>query len=278
MSLLAVGMAFLAACGTETAGRGGGDGASAQGPIPWTTMQPSAVTGVRLGADGRTLSLATRVPRGPRACYHSLKAVLGEPGDGIVRVQVTFTSPSQDRGSGCTEEGTATARVTLPEPLGDRDVIVDNYTHFTAEGAEPPALRLCGELGCTPPATGCTTASYEQALMAVDAPMHTYRDDERCDGKWLVLDISWRTGPACGDSTDPACSSRLGDRWFLRATKAGWEPIVRTAAGGCADVRRREPAFPSALCASLEPLPASLHPTYAPSSPAATPGASGNSG
>ncbi|MFG3168657.1 hypothetical protein [Streptomyces sp. NPDC048200] len=74
-------------------------------------------------------------------------------------------------------------------------MIVDNYTRFTADGAEPPALRLCGKLGCTPAATGCTAASYDQALMAVGAPAHTYRNSEHCDGTWLVLDFSWRTGP-----------------------------------------------------------------------------------
>ncbi|MFF0142479.1 hypothetical protein ACFYRN_39340 [Streptomyces sp. NPDC005227] len=238
-------------------------------------MQPSAVTGVRLGKDRRTLFLDTQVPSGARACVRKLKAVLTEPATDLVRVQVTFTSPSGDRASGCTKESPSTAQVRLPEPLGDRDVIVDNYTHFTADGAEPPALRLCGNLGCTPAATGCTAASYDQALMAVGAPRHTYRNSEQCDGKWLVLDFSWRTGPACGDSTEPACMSRLGDRWFFRAKKSGWEPIIRTSAGGCGDVQRKEPAFPPPLCESLAPLPSSLHPTYPPPSPSASPDSSG---
>ncbi|MFF3878094.1 hypothetical protein [Streptomyces sp. NPDC001978] len=108
--------------------------------------------------------------------------------------------------------------------------------------------------------------------MAVDAPEHTYRDSEKCDGKWLVLDFSWRTGPACSDSTDPACSSRLGDRWFFQAKKTGWEPIVRTSAGGCRDVQRKEPTFPTSLCASLVPLSPSLHPSYPPPSASPTTG------
>ncbi|MET9902888.1 hypothetical protein [Streptomyces sp. NPDC006446] len=274
-SLCAGALLLLAACGTQVSGQESEkppSPATAE-PIPWTTMQPSAVTGVRLGTDRRTLFLITQVPSGAHACVRKLKAVLTEPTTDLVRVQVTFTSPSGDRASGCTKESTATAQVRLPEPLGDRDVIVDNYTHFTADGAKPPALRLCGKLGCTPPATGCTAASYDQALMTVGAPQHTYRNSEKCDGKWLVLDFSWRTGPACGDSTDPACSSRLGDRWFFHAKRSGWEPIIRTSAGGCRDVQRKEPAFPSPLCESLVPLPSSLHPTYPPPSPSATPGA-----
>jgi hypothetical protein len=219
-------------------------------------MAPSAVTGIRLDDGDRTLLLATQVPSGADACVRDLKAVLTEPmTDDLARVQVTFVSPSGDRSSGCTKERTATARLRLPEPLGNRDVVLSGYnTRFTRDGAEPPALRLCGELGCTPPATGCTPDSYDQALMAVDAPAHTYRDSEYCDGRWLVLDFSWRTGPACAGSSEPGCSSRLGDRWFFRAKKSGWEPFFRTTSGGCAAVQHREPDFPTSLCASLAPL------------------------
>ncbi|MEU3620163.1 hypothetical protein ABZ725_48990 [Streptomyces sp. NPDC006872] len=264
----AVAVLGLGACGTQVAGEGddGVPSASASEPLPWTTMQPSTVTGVRLGEDGRTLLIDMQVPSGACACVRELKAALTDPVKNTVRVQITFASPSGDRASGCTKETPATAKVTLPAPLGDQDVIVDNYTHFTRDGAKPPALRLCGELGCTPPATGCTPASYEQALKAVGAPQHTYRDSEKCAGEWLVMDFSWRTGPACGDTTDPACTSRLGDRWYFRATKEGWEPILEGSAGGCRQVQRREPDFPTELCESLAPLPSSLHPNYPPAS------------
>lgn len=255
--LLAVLMLFLGGCGTRVAGRDASPAASE--PAPWVTMQPSAVTGARLGDDRRTLFIDAQVPRGGRACARDLKAVYTDPlygtVPGTVHVQITFVSPLGDKDSGCGEEKTATARVGLPEPLGDRKLVVDNHTVFTADGARLPALRMCGQLGCTPPRTGCTAASYDQALMAVNAPDHTYRDSEKCDGEWLVLDFTWRTGPACDDTTNSACTSRLGDRWFYRAEKAGWKPFFRTSAGGCRDVQRREPGFPTALCASLPPLP-----------------------
>ncbi|MFF3878095.1 hypothetical protein [Streptomyces sp. NPDC001978] len=73
-----------------------------------------------------------------------LKAVITDPITDLVRVQVTFTSPSGDRASGCTKESTATAKVRLPEPLGDRDVIVDNYTRFTAMAPTRPRFA-CAE-------------------------------------------------------------------------------------------------------------------------------------
>ncbi|MCX5054157.1 MULTISPECIES: hypothetical protein [unclassified Streptomyces] len=262
----AVAVLVLGACGTQVAGRG--KSASPTGPVPWTLAQPSAVTGARLSGDGRTLLVDAQVPSGARPCVRGLKAVLTEPVENSVRVQITFSSPSGDTRSGCTKEKSATTKVRLSGPLGGREVVVDNDVQFTAEGARPPALRLCGRLGCTPPATGCTAASYDQALIAVDAPEHTYRDSQDCDGRWMVMDFSWRTGPACDGDAAPGCSSRLGDRWFFKAEKSGWVPIAEGAAGGCRTVQRREPAFPTSMCRSLAPLSPSLHPSYPPASPA----------
>ncbi|MER6185535.1 hypothetical protein [Streptomyces sp. NPDC001652] len=264
--LCAVAVLLLGACGREKAGRETEPSATA---LPWTLSAPtrSQITGAELGTDRRTVTITVEVPSGPNPCVRDLRAKLTEPVGNTVPIQVTFVSPSGDRGSGCSKTTTARARVKLPEPLGERELVV-GYPGavFTAEGARPPALRLCGDLGCTPPATGCTTGSYEQAVKAVNAPAHTYRNAEHCDGKWLVLDISWRTGPVCGDPADSACTSQLGDRWFYKAEEAGWKPFFRTATGGCQAVQDREPAFPTPLCAPLEPLSPSLHPTHSPSS------------
>lgn len=250
-----------------------GETPAATGPNAWITQAPSEVTGARLGDDQRTLTLQAKIPSGGNACVRGLKAVVTDSVAKTVWVQITYSSPPYDTDAraACKGESPATAWVRLPAPLGHRDLIVDNDVTFTADGAGLPALRMCGKLGCRPPATGCTTASYEQALIAVDAPDHTYWDSRGCDGKWLVLDFSWRTGPACGDSTGTGCSSRLGDRWFFRAEKSGWVPIVEGAAGGCRNVQRQEPAFPTSLCASLAPLSASLHPSYPPPSASTTP-------
>jgi hypothetical protein len=237
--------------------------------------QPSFVTGARLGADHRTVTLDVQVPDGPRPCMRDLKAVDTDAmygvAPGTVHVQVTFSTPSGDQRSGCTKERGTTTHVTLPAPLGDRRLVVDIDTVFTAEGATPPALRLCGKLGCDPAPTGCTPDSYDQALMAVDVPQHTIRGDTDCQGRWMVMAFSWRTGPACGDDTkDPACSSALGDRYFFRAEKSGWVPIAEGAAGGCAVVHRKAPDFPTSMCEDLAPLSTKLHPHYPPPSPSAS--------
>ncbi|WP_239078364.1 hypothetical protein [Streptomyces sp. SID9124] len=87
------------------------------------------------------------------------------------------------------------------------------------------AVLLCALaalLGCDPAPTGRTPASYEQAVHATDVPMHTGRSGEKCDGKWLMMDLPTRMGPACEGATDPACSARQATRWFYRRSPLRW--------------------------------------------------------
>ncbi|OIJ64389.1 hypothetical protein WN71_029765 [Streptomyces mangrovisoli] len=214
------------------------------------------------------------MPKGPHPCVRDLKAVYTADVSTTVHVQVTLVSPDGDRRSGCTGTATESTRTVLPQALGGRELVVDNYTVFTPDGAKPPALRLCGDLGCHPAPTGCTSDSYVQALKTVDAPNHSYQDAVDCRGKWMVMQFSWPTGAASCGGDDKGCGSRLGDRYFFRAEKSGWRPIAEGAAGGCAVVQAREPDFPASMCENLAPLPASLHPHYSPAPSAGTGSAS----
>ncbi|MEU5624963.1 hypothetical protein [Streptomyces tendae] len=257
--LSAVGVLLLGACGTLRAGADGAATATAlTEPMEsgrWQTFAPIRVTAARLADDRRTLSVDAEVPGPGKTCTRDVKAVVTDASDRTVWVQVTYSghaggSPRTD----CRTTATVTAKVRLPSPLGHRVLSVDNFTASTADGADPPHLRLCGELGCHPAPTGCTPASYDQAVMALDVPNHTSRGDERCDGKWLVFDVSSRMGPACPEGSGPGCGASLNDRWFFRAEKSGWKPIARSTKGGCTDVHGIEPDFPAALCADLPPL------------------------
>ncbi|MER5952042.1 hypothetical protein ABT127_38990 [Streptomyces sp. NPDC001904] len=251
--LSAVAVLLLGACGTLRAGPGGGPATPSQSPH-WQTFAPIGVTAARLTADGRTLSVVAEVPEGGKTCVRDLKAAVTSTSDRTVWVQVTYASLTGDPDAHCTGTTTGTAQVRLPSALGHRELSVDNDTTFTADDAALPQLRLCGDLGCHPAPTGCTPASYDQAVMALDVPDHTQRGDEHCDGKWLVFDVSSRMGPACPEGEAPGCGASLSDRWFFRAQKSGWTPVARGRRGGCADVHRVEPAFPAALCAGLPPL------------------------
>ncbi|MFE1950011.1 hypothetical protein ACFW9D_06015 [Streptomyces sp. NPDC059524] len=251
--LSAVGVLLLGACGTLRAGSGG-TATPTESARP-QTFAPFRVTAARLADDRRTLTVDADVPGPGKTCARDLKAVVTDTSDRTVWVQVTFSAltggaPHDD----CRGTATATAQVRLPSPLGHRELAMDTHTVFTMDDAHLPDLRLCGERGCHPAPTGCTPASYDQAVAALDVPNHTSRGEEHCDGKWLVFDVSSRMGPACPEGAGPGCGASLGDRWFFKAEKAGWKPVARGTKGGCVDVHRVEPAFPSALCADLPPL------------------------
>ncbi|MBO1336455.1 hypothetical protein [Streptomyces sp. VRA16 Mangrove soil] len=253
--LCAVGALVLAACGTQHAGAAGAGGTASATPARWQTYAPTDVRAARLAADGRTLTLTPTVPNvegSGSPCYRNLKAVVTSTSDRTVWVQVTYETGGVP--DCVARERTATVRTRLPAPLGKRVLSVDGLRTFTADAATAPDLRLCGELGCHPAPTGCTPASYDQAVAALDVPNHTSRGEEHCDGKWLVFDVSSLVGPACPKGAAPGCGASIGDRWFFRAEKSGWKPIARGVKGGCTDVHRIEPAFPAALCADLPPL------------------------
>ncbi|MEW1693558.1 hypothetical protein ACIQOF_35765 [Streptomyces sp. NPDC091265] len=248
--LSVVAVLLLSACGTQRAGTGA---PTAQAPH-WQTFAPFRVTTARLTDGGRELSVDAEVPGKGKTCARGLKAVVTDTSGRTVWVQVTFSALTGDPHADCSETATGTAKVRLPSALGHRELVVDNDTTFTADDAGLSGLRLCGDRGCHPAPTGCTPASYDQAVAALDVPNHTSRGEEHCDGKWLVFDVSSRMGPACAEGQAPGCGMSLGDRWFFRAEKSGWVPLARGTKAGCADVHRTEPAFPAALCADLPAL------------------------
>lgn len=249
----AVAVLLLGACGTQRAGAGA---TTTQAPH-WQTFAPFRVTAARLSGDGRALSVDAEVPGGGKTCARGLKAAVTSTSERTVWVQVTFSALTGDPDADCSKTATGTAKVRLPSALGHRELSVDNDTTFTADDAGPSGLRLCGDRGCHPAPTGCTPASYDQAVAALDVPNHTSRGAEHCDGKWLVFDVSSRMGPACSEGEAPGCGASLGDRWFFRAGKSGWVPVARGTRAGCVDVHRVEPAFPATLCAGLPALPRS---------------------
>ncbi|MFE9121333.1 hypothetical protein [Streptomyces sp. NPDC007172] len=245
---------LLGACGTQRVEAGAP--MTTEAPR-WQTFAPFRVTAARLFDDGRALSVDAEVPGKGKTCARELKAVVTSTSERTVWVQVTFSALTGEPHADCSKTATGTAKVRLPSQLGHRELVVDNNTTFTTDNADLPELRRCGDRGCHPAPTGCTPASYDQAVAALDVPNHTSRGEERCDGKWLVFDVSSRMGPACAKGEAPGCGASLSDRWFFRAEKTGWVPLARGTKAGCADVRRIEPAFPAALCADLP----ALHPS-----------------
>jgi hypothetical protein len=227
------------------------------GPSEWQTsgLDSTSITAVRLSADERTLTFDLSLQGGQDGCWRNPSATLGtDEGwtDHVARVDLLIESRLSQTSGACPEREPAQAAVTLPGALGSRDVVVNSFDSYTRDGQ---SLHKCGENGCHPAPTGCTPASYEQAMRAADSPRHTYRTERGCDGSWLVLDLSTNAGPVCDDPSNPACVRDVRTtRWFFRAATAGWQVIAATRSGGCTAVREAEPAFPETLCASLPPV------------------------
>ncbi|MDF9811033.1 hypothetical protein [Streptomyces sp. SPB162] len=247
---------LLSGCGTVHADggtAGTGSPSAADSRISWTLAGPMAVNKVSVASDDRTLRLDVQVPSGTK-CTRGLKAAVDTVANGVIYVKVTFETRSGDQRSGCTGDESALTSVRLPLSVVGHRVMVNSSDVFTLSGATRPALRKCGELGCDPAPTGCTSQSYEQAVLAADTPKHTYWDDRGCDGHWLILDLSARTGPACGDASSGCKENAVTFRWFYRAAPDGWRAVGTSGVAGCAWIRQVAPAFPEALCRHLPAL------------------------
>ncbi|MFF2041395.1 hypothetical protein ACFVVX_13265 [Kitasatospora sp. NPDC058170] len=258
---------LLTACGSRAAPSGSVDGPGGDGSavtdtaeIPWTTVSPSAITAVRTTDGGRSLVVDFPVASGAPNCARGLKGEIQSVERGTVFVRITYETRSADRRSGCTQSEPSNIGVPLPGPLGDQLVSIDNTHLYTARGATPPALRECGQGGCDPAPVGCTDEAYGKAMAGADSPKHSTWRARGCDGRWLVLDISYPTGPVCGDPGSGCDSHPRSQRWFYRYQPTGWSVITAAGEPGCAAVQRAEPQFPTALCAKL-PAPGAPDPT-----------------
>jgi hypothetical protein len=145
-----------------------------------------------------------------------------------------------------------TVSVTLPAPLGQRTVMINADTTDVFAPSGSARLRRCGPEGCGPfpaaPPGRCDAASFQEAMLSTGPPASATYWAVGCDSGWLVLDVGWPSAAACDG---PACTHELITRWFYRDTPGSWKTIASARTGGCAQVHKVEPQFPSSLCASL---------------------------
>ncbi len=217
VSLLSVVAAlFLGACGTQWSVRATGGRPCRRRPgrshgprwrLPRSPEPISATTAARCSSIRRCPVAHTRASGNSRQCSPSRDG----PRSGAGHLHLAV----RDRASGCTKESTATAKIRLPRPLGDR-----RWSSTTTRPSPPtvPNRPRCGGAGNSaahrrPPAAPPLPTSRRDGGRR---PAHTYRDSEKCDGEWLVLDFSWRTGrPAATPPTLPAPPG-WANRWFFR--------------------------------------------------------------
>jgi hypothetical protein len=249
--VLAVAVLALAGCGTVHAGL------PAASPSPTATYRVAygfsgdQIVSVSLKDSGRVLAIAAQVPAGLDSCASGLTAKLIQwnPSANIT-LTVESWAPGMDA---CRSQQVETTDLTLPAPLGKRDVVID--TSGTFAPTKSTVLRRCSDLGgaCTfppvPPAS-CSNASYSAAMGATAPPQDADFNAVGCDSHWLVLDVGWPGGPSGCDG--PSCGQNMAvTHWFFRASPHGWLTIASSLTAGCTRVHQVAPQFPTALCAGL---------------------------
>src|ERR1700722_20759057 len=113
----------LTGCGTSQAG------SPAAPPSPTATYRVAygfsgdQIVGVSLEGSGRVLAIAARVPAGRDGCASGLSATLIQwnPSANIT-LTVQSWAPGMDA---CPSQQVETTDLTLPAPLGERDVVID---------------------------------------------------------------------------------------------------------------------------------------------------------
>jgi hypothetical protein len=249
---------LLAGCGTVPAGAGADYPGASATPTFWGTYGPSGVQliGVHVGSSGRILAVAAQMPAGPYGCERDLTASVAGFTAKVAYLSILFQSRLADVAGACRWR-VMTVHVSLPAPLGQREVMINSDTTTVFAPSHGGQLRRCGEYGCgpfkPPPPASCTTASYQQAMLSTGPAAGAVYGVLGCDGRWLVLNVGWPGGPAGCDGS--SCSPDLvSTRWFFRASRHGWETITAARTAGCAQVHKVEPQFPSRLCAGLPAL------------------------
>jgi len=217
----------LAACGTVHAGAAATN-ASAAATVAASASPSSAATStstvttwrafpandfvhMQVAGSGRVLVIPVQVPPENNECLRDFRARLTSFTPAVAYLAITFAEPtSGPYADKCALGPIATVRVTLPAPLGKRQVIVNNLATFWSTSAT--ALTLCGNGGTpcapvptSPPPASCTDVSYGWAMAATGPPEHADYNAVGCDGHWLVLDVGWPGGAAGCD--DPSCGS-----------------------------------------------------------------------
>jgi hypothetical protein len=252
---------LLAGCGTVHAGAGTADGPRASAsPAQWSTYGPSddQLVSPRADSTGRILTVGVQMPTGRYGCERDLVGKVTKFDQTYAFVSITYQSRLWLDARACPWR-VVTVRVSLPAPLGQRNVYFNGDTIFMASHGQ--LILQCDALngagcGVPPPLVpaSCTNRSYQQAMGETAPPMDAVYGLLGCDGRWLALKVGWPGGAAGCDG--PSCNPDMTSTyWFFRARRRGWEPIAASRTAGCAQVHKTEPQFPARLCAALPALP-----------------------
>jgi hypothetical protein len=259
--LVAVLALLLAGCGTGHAGAGTADGPTASASTAqWPAYGPAddQLVSPNVDSSGRVLTVGVQMPTGRYGCERDLAGKVTEFDHTYAFVSITYQSRLWLDARACRWR-VVTVRVSLPAPLGQRNVYFNGDTIFLASHGK--LILQCTALngaGCGIPATlvaaSCTDPSFQQAMGETAPPTNAVYGVLGCDRRWLALTVGWPGGAAGCDG--PSCSPDMTSTyWFFRARPQGWETITASRAAGCARVHKADPQFPAGMCAALPALP-----------------------
>jgi hypothetical protein len=252
---------LLAGCGTVHAGTGiAGGPATSASPAQWPTYGPSddQLVSPRADSSGRILTVGVQMPTGRYGCERDLAGKVTKFDQTYAFVSITYQSRLWLDARACPWR-VVTVRISLPAPLGQRNVYFNGDTIFLASHGK--LILQCQALngaGCgipsTPVPASCTGPSFQQAMAETAPPTDAVYGVLGCDARWLALSVGWPGGAAGCDG--PSCGSDMASTyWFFRAGPQGWETITASRTAGCGQVHKTEPQFPARLCAALPALP-----------------------
>lgn len=199
------------------------------------------VVGVRPGSDDRSLLIDVR--KAPCGGEPRVDQYLEE--NGRIYANVVYDSVA----GGCPGDWLAgVAILTAPEPIGDREVMLNSQQVWIRDGA---GFRRCGSLGCQPPQDPCDPRWVHAVRDGLDVPRNSSYDVEHCGDGWLIMTVNLNS-TACGAGGRPGCSAPPNIyRYFLRFETGAWRDVAVSREGGCDAVLKAEPAFPQDLCEKL---------------------------
>ncbi|WP_152546935.1 hypothetical protein [Amycolatopsis orientalis] len=199
---------------------------------PWRTRTVEA-TGLREGADDRTLLIQVRIPEGSPDCARDPRIEGLTEENGIIYAGTVISGLT---GADCRSTAPTEIRLTATSPIANRTVVLNSQTTAAWHKLPDGTWGHCGALGCDPPADHCAPVRVAQTYgEAIDT------DTRACDQEWLVVDrVNFHRSP----------SIRVLYRW----APEGWQPVMNVESAGCDEILAKEPRFTRALCEKLGPI------------------------
>lgn len=213
-------------------------------------VRNAAWRGSRYKRSSDPLLLDVAVLAGADGCSRDPRIGYFAEENNLIYANVVQDSTLADTVGGCPTHATAVVKLTSPEPINGRRVVL-NQEIWKPVGE---SYERCDKtFGCDPmPVDHCDPDWIQVAVDGLDVSRHSTGHVEGCDGSWLVMTVPDDPAP-CGATARPGCVPVVKvRRYFMRWVEhSGWTTIATSKQSGCGTIATVEPRFPGSLCARL---------------------------